>query len=63
MVWPKGGNMSSAFVIGIREGDLYKVSRHVIKALYPYQNSEIKREPTVLSNPQQSGIAKRKVEI
>ena len=37
LVWPKGGSISSAIVIGVHEGDLYKVSRHVVKALYPSQ--------------------------
>ena len=52
MVWNKGGNMSSSIVIGVREGDIYKVSGHVIKSLYPCQNSNIKKDPTLLFNPQ-----------
>ena len=59
MAWPKGENMSLAIVIGACEGDLYKVSRHVVKALYPSQVSEIKRELIVLVSPQQSGVAKK----
>ena len=59
LVWPKGGSMSSAIVIGVSEGDLYKVSGHVIKSLYPCQDLEIKREPTVLFNPQQSGVVEK----
>ena len=51
LVWPKGGNMSSTIVIGVREGDFYKVLGHVIKTLYPCQDSEIKREPTMIFNP------------
>ena len=59
MIWPKGRSISSTIVIGVREGDLYKVSRHVVKALYPNQVSEIKREPTVLFSPQHSGFVEK----
>ena len=43
-------------MIGVREGDLYKVPGHAIETLYPSQASEIKRETSVLSSPQPSGI-------
>ena len=54
MIWSKGRSINSSIVIGVREGDLYKVRRH---ALYPSQDSEIKREKFVLSSPQPSGVA------
>ena len=71
LIWSKDGNISSTIVIGVREGNLYKVSGHVVQSELwhkmmvtsnekeddPCQNSEIKREPTVLFNPQQNGIA------
>ena len=63
LMWPKDGNMSLAIVIGVCEGNLYKVSRHVVQSELwhkilvtnnereddPCQNLEIKRDPTVLS--------------
>jgi len=33
LMWPKDGNMSSTIVIGVREGNLYKVSGHLVQAL------------------------------
>ena len=45
--WPRGGSISSTIVIGVCEGDLYKVSGHV-KTLYPSKDLEIKREQIVL---------------
>ena len=57
LIWPKGKSISSAIVIGVREGDLYKVPGHAAKTLYPSQDSEIKREKFVLSSPQPSGVA------
>ena len=59
LIWAKGRSISPSIMIGVHEGDLYKVSRHVVKALYPNQVSEIKREPTVLFSPQQSGVAEK----
>ena len=57
MIWSKGRSINLAIVIGVREGDLYKVPRHAVKILYPSQDSEIKREQFVLSSPQPSGVA------
>ena len=51
LIWDKGRSISSTIMIGVHEGDLYKVSGHVIKSLYPYQDSEIKRNPIVLLTP------------
>ena len=33
LMWPKDGNMSSAILIGVHVGNLYKVSGHGIKAI------------------------------
>ena len=33
LMWPKDGNMSSTIMIGICEGNLYKVLGHVVQAL------------------------------
>ena len=52
LICPKGRSISSTIVIGVHEGDLYKVSGHVVKALYPGQVLEIKRDPIVLFSPQ-----------
>ena len=60
LIWSKGRSINSAIVIGVREGDLYKVSGHVAKTLYPSQDSKIKREKFVLSSPQQRGLQKMK---
>ena len=58
LIWPKGGSMSLAIVIRVREGDLFNVSRHV---LHSCQDSEIKRETTVLSSPQQNGVKEKEI--
>ena len=57
LIRSKGRSINSAIVIGVREGDLYKVPGHAIETLYPSQDSEIKRETSVLSSPQPSGVA------
>ena len=57
LVWTKGESIRSDIVIGVREGDLYKVSGHVVKALLLGQCSNIKREPTMPLSPQQGGVA------
>ena len=33
LMWPKDGNISSAIVIGVHEGNLYKVLGHVVQEL------------------------------
>ena len=46
-------------MVGVCEGDVYKVSRYVVEALFLGQYSEIKSEPTMLSSPQHSGVAEK----
>ena len=57
LIWSKGRSINSTIVIGVREGELYKVPGHVVKTLYRSQDLEIKRETFLLSSSQPSGVA------